>query len=122
MLAFLSFLFKGPLSRALDTVDRRIDAQTDKEKIKADIIQTHIKSQSGFLEAGGFWLIFIGGLPAVFHAGAVYIYSVLWCSTCAFPKDWSIAALPTVYAQHQEIIILTWMGGLGLMGALRRIR
>lgn len=118
--AFLQFILKGPLGRVLDTVDKRIEAQNDRERIKAEVIKKHMETQSSWLQSGGLWLMLLAGGGAVFHSTAVFVYSVFWCATCAFPQTWSIAALPPVYAEVQWIVTLAWLGVIGVMSIWRK--
>lgn len=111
---------QGALDRALDTVDRRIEADTDREKIKSDLIATmateHMRSRGAWLAAGGFWLLAAFALPVILHFGAVVVYSIFWCAACAFPKPWSIAALPPPMDEWQGWIVMASIGGLSLLG------
>ena len=45
-------LFMGPLSRVLDSVDKRTEATTDRERIKAEIIKAHYETRARFMQAG----------------------------------------------------------------------
>ncbi len=94
----MTWLFKllsgGLLDRVLDTVDRRIESETDREKIKGEILQEHLRTRPDFMKAGGFVLMLLFALPLAYWFAAVTIYSVHWCADCASPKDWTIAALP----------------------------
>lgn len=118
MLRFLLGLFNtgGFLDRVLDTVDNRISAESDREKIKGDIIREHMRTRADWMRAGGFWTLAAFAGLVIFHMGAVVLYSVFWCADCAFPKPWSIAALPGPMAQWEGWIVLASIGGLSLMG------
>lgn len=115
--------FKGLLDRTLDTVDRKIEAQTDREKIKSDLIRetavAHMRTRAGWLAAGGFWLLFLFAAPTATHYAAVVAYSILWCADCAYPQPWTIAALPGVMAEWQGWIVMASIGGLSLLGVRR---
>lgn len=114
ILSLLSFLAKGPLARALDTVDRRIDAQNDRERIKGEIVKEHIRHKATFMQAGGFWLMLLFAAPLALWFGAVLVYSVLWCAGCAYPQGWTIAALPEPLNGWAGAIILSIFGVVGL--------
>lgn len=120
LLSLLGMFFKGPLSRILDTVDKRVEAQNDKERIKADVIMKHMETRGSWLQSGGLWLMLLAGGGAVFHSTAIFVYSVFWCSTCVFPQTWSIAALPPVYAEMQWYVTLAWLGVIGVMSVWRK--
>lgn len=112
--ALLSWLTGGVLDRVLRTVDNKIAADTDREKLKADIILEHYRTRADFMRAGGFWLMLIFALPLAFWWAAVLVYSVFWCAGCAYPQAWSIAALPAPLDQWAGAIVLAIFGVLGL--------
>lgn len=99
------WLLKGPLDRALDTVDRSMDNATEKQKVRGEVIKSYLDAQSRLLLGPGWWfpLFFIAPLGVWF--ASVCVYSVLWCSSCAFPQPWSIAALPKPLDEWAGIII-----------------
>lgn len=115
MWAALLRLFGGNiLDRVLQTVDRRIAAETDREKIKGDIIREHYRTRADFMRAGGFWLMLIFALPLAFWWSAVLVYSVLWCRGCRWPQEWSIAALPPPLDEWAGLMVMAIFGVLGL--------
>ena len=109
----------GLLDRVLDTVDHKIKSETDREKIKGEIIKTHVSTRPDFMRAGGFWLMLMLALPMAFWHGAVAIYSVFWCAGCAYPKDWTIAALPAPLDEWAGLMIISIFGVIGVSN-LRR--
>jgi len=117
--AIVGWLTGGFLDRALGTVDHYIQAQTDRDRMKAQIITAHIENRASWMKAGGFWTLLLFALPTAVHYLAVVVYSMLWCSDCAFSKSWTIAALPAPMDEWQGYIILASIGALGLVG-LRR--
>ena len=119
-LSFITGFLKGPLGRVLDSVDKRIDAQSDRERIKADIIQTHYATRPGFMQAGGFWLMLLFAAPLAFWFAAVCVYSVFWCAGCAFPQTWTIAALPPPLDEWSAQIVIAIFGVAGLTRFARR--
>lgn len=123
--AILGWLTGGVLDRALSTVDRYVDAKTDREAIKAEIVKEHLRTREDFMRAGGFWLMLPFVLPLAFWFGAVCLYSVFWCAGCAYPQDWTVAALPPPLDEHAALIIGSIFGVTGVLGvanALRRRR
>lgn len=114
MRAFLNWLMGGVLDRVLDTVDKRIAAETDRETIKAEIIKEHYRTRADFMRAGGFWLMLIFAAPLAAWWTAVLVYSVLWCQGCAFPQQWSVAALPAPLDEWAGLIVVAIFGVLGV--------
>lgn len=110
----LKFLGSGALDRVLDTVDEKISAETDREKIKGDIIRESYSNRSAWMQAGGFWLMLLFALPLAFWFGSVVIYSVFWCQGCAYPQTWSIAALPPPLDEWSGMIIISIFGVIGV--------
>lgn len=112
--ALFRWLTGGALSRILSTVDKRIDAQTDREKLKADIIQEAYRTRGDWMRAGGFWLMLIFAAPLALWWAAVIAYSIFWCAGCAFPQAWTIAALPAPLSEWAGLIVVSIFGVLGI--------
>lgn len=115
MIALLAKLFGGGLiDRVLDTVDKKVAAETDREAIKGEIIKEHYRARADWMRAGGFWLSMLFALPLAFWYGAVCVYSVFWCAGCAFPQGWTIAALPAPLDEWAGLIIISIFGVVGV--------
>jgi len=115
----LKLLGGGLLGRVLDTVDAKIAAETDREAVKAEIIKEHYRGRADWMRAGGFWLMLaFAGPLALWHA-AVVIYSILWCAGCAYPQEWTVAALPSPLDEWAGIIIVSIFGVLGVSRVTR---
>ena len=112
--AILSWLTGGALGRILATVDKRIDAQTDREALKADIIKSHYATRGDYMRAGGFWLMLLFAAPLGLWWASVLAYSVFWCQGCAYPRDWAIAALPAPLDEWAGLIVMSIFGVLGI--------
>jgi len=112
--AIFSWLTGGVLDRILSTVDKKIDNETNRDKIKGDIIKAHLETRAGFMRAGGFVLMLLFALPLAFWFGAVLVYSVFWCQGCAFPQEWAVAALPAPLDQWSGGIVMSIFGVIGL--------
>lgn len=112
--AILSWLTGGVLDRALSTIDRKISADTDREKLKADIIKEHYRTRADWMRAGGFWLMVLFAGPLAVWWSAVIAYSILWCQRCAFPQTWSVAALPAPLNEWAGGIVLAIFGVIGI--------
>lgn len=114
MIWLVKLLTGGALSRVLDTVDRKVAAQSDRDRIKADIIKTHYETRPDFMRAGGFVLMLLFAVPLAAWFAAVLIYSVFWCQGCAYPQTWSIAALPAPLDDWAGGIVLAIFGVIGV--------
>ena len=110
----INLLSGGLLDRVLDTVDRRVDAATDREAIKGEIIKDAYANRTGFMQAGGFALMLLFAVPLAFWFGAVCVYSVFWCAGCAYPQPWTVAALPAPLDAWAGLIITAIFGVLGV--------
>ena len=102
------------LGRAFDVVDAKIESETDKEKIKGDIIKTHYQTRGAWMDAGGFTLMLLFAIPLAFWFGSVVLYSVFWCVDCAYPQPWTIAALPPPLDDWAGGIIISIFGVVGV--------
>lgn len=110
----LTWLTSGVLDRVLSTVDKQIDAQTDREKLKSDIIKEYYRSRTDYMRAGGLWLMLAFAVPLAFWWSAVLVYSVMWCAGCAFPQSWTVAALPSPLDEWAGLIVMAIFGVLGV--------
>ena len=110
----ISFLTGGALDRVLSTVDKRIAAQNDRDRLKRDLIVEHYRTRSDYMRAGGFWLMLLFAVPLAFWWASVLVYSVLWCRNCIWPQPWSIAALPAPLDEWAGLIVLSIFGVIGL--------
>lgn len=110
----LKWLTGGFLDRALGTVDKYVENQTDKEKIKSDVVKQYYATRASWLQAGGFWLLLLFAVPVALWFGSVVIYSMLWCADCAFPQTWTIASLPHPLSEWAGWVIISCIGGAGV--------
>lgn len=108
-----SLLTGGVLDRILDTVDKRVEVESDRSKIKGDIIKEHISTRPNWLASGGFILCAAYSSVVLTYFGAIAVYSILWHQSGPFPQDWDIAALPQ---PMMEWAGWTVMASLGLTG------
>lgn len=120
MIAALARLLGGGLlDRVLATVDRRIAADTDREKLKADLIAEHYRTRADFMRAGGYVLMLLFAVPLAVWWAAVIVYSILWCQGCAWPQGWHIAALPAPLDEWAGAIVVAIFGVIGITGFRR---
>lgn len=116
----VSILTGGLLDRVLLTVDRKIAAETDREALKAEIIRGHYRTRADWMGKGGLWLTVLFAAPLAFWWASVIVYSVLWCAGCAYPQDWTIAALPPPLDEWAGLIVVSIFGVVGVDRLRRR--
>ena len=115
--AGLSWLMGGPLNRAFQTVDKYIENQTDRERIKGKMAEKHMETRAAWMRAGGIKTLLLFAIPTAAHYASIVFYSMSLCKTCYFgPVTWDIAALPEPMNQWEGYIILASIGGLSLLG------
>lgn len=108
----LGGIFKTSLGRILDSVDNQISVEAERERVKGEIIKSYYETRPGFMKAGGFWLMMLFVAPLAFWFASVCVYSVFWCSDCAYPQEWTIAALPPPLNEWSALIITFLFGGV----------
>ena len=113
------WLSKGPLDRILSTIDRKVDSETERRRIKAQTVQTYIETRPGWLKAGGLLTLLLFAIPAALWRGSVYIYSMLFCNVCMFPQTWAIGDIPPGFKEVDFWIVLASIGALGIF-AMRK--
>lgn len=119
----LSWFGSGPLGRILDTVEHRVDNETERERIKTSAVETYVNAQASIANSRQWWFPILFLAPAGFWFAAVCVYSVLWCRGCAWPQDWTVAALPPPLDEWMGWIVGSlFIGKAGemLIGRLRR--
>lgn len=85
---FVSLLTGGSLDKLLDTIDHKMDAGVEKEKVKADVTKTWINAQAALLVGRTWWFQLLFVIPA-----GVYWSALLFVS--AFPMwGWTVERLP----------------------------
>ena len=90
----LGWLTGGVLDRVLDTIDHKVGNETDRERIKTEAVQSYVAAHVQIASSRQWFFPLFFLIPAGVWFASVCIYSVLWCRGCAYPQDWSIAALP----------------------------
>lgn len=111
VLGFITKIFTGGfIDRAFDVVDNKIKSETDREKIKGEIVREFYRSRGEWMKGGGFILMLLFAVPLAFWFASVVVYSVFWCSGCAYPQEWTIAALPAPLDDWAGGIIVSIFG------------
>lgn len=118
----LGWLGGGPLSRILDTVDHKIDNATERERIKTEAVTEYVKAHVGIANSRQWWFPVFFLAPAGAHFAAVSLYSILWCRGCAFPQDWTIAALPAPFNEWEGLIVTSLFIGKAGEQLIARLR
>lgn len=83
----LSWLTGGTLDRVLDTIDARIDNETEREKIRAEVTRAYVSAQANLLAGRTWWFQLFFVVPLGLWFAAVVADSV-------FHFTWNVAALP----------------------------
>ena len=110
----LKFLGGGVVDRVLDTLDRRVDSEEVRDEAKRDVIIAHMQTRGDWMRSGGFALMLLFAVPLAIWFSGVVIYSLLWCADCAYPQEWTIAALPAPLDGWSGAIIMSIFGVVGL--------
>lgn len=118
---FGGWLFSSALGRVLKSVDQRGLNAVETERIKSEIVMEAARQQTAQFNGPGRWLhaLFIVPLGAWFTS--VIVYSMLFCRGCAFPQDWTIAALPPPLDQWSGIIICSLFGYGAFVAGMSKI-
>lgn len=103
----------GTLESILRTIDKGMDSDVEKEKVKADVTKKWIDAQANLLVGRTWWFQLFFVVPL-----GVYWSALLWVS--AFPGlGWTVAALPHPYYEWAAGIISALFivdGGKALLG------
>jgi hypothetical protein len=119
----LGWLTGGVLDRILTTVDNRVDNETEREKIKTKAVESYVAAHVQIANSRQWFFPLFYLVPGGFWFAAVCVYSVLWCRACAYPQEWTIAALPPPLDEWMGVIIASlFIGKAGemLIGRLKR--
>jgi hypothetical protein len=114
LLGLLAPLFKGAFSRAMDSVDKRFESETAREKAKAEVLSSYLEAQKAILTGPGWWFPLFFIIPLGMWFASVCIYSMLFCQLCVLPQTWSIAALPKPLDEWAGVIVASLFGAATL--------
>ncbi len=89
----------GTLDRVLDTIERRMDDETKKEEIKAEVTKTVVNAQANLMVGRTWWFQLFFVVPAGFWFSAVVIDSVFTI------EGWDVAKLPNPLDEWVTYII-----------------
>lgn len=119
--AVVGWFFGGGLSRILQTIDKSMDAGTEREKARLDAIQAYARVQVDMMNSPSRWLLYFFVVPLGFWFTMVCIYSVFWCKDCMFPQVWTIAALPAPLNEWSGWIITSLFGYGAALGVANKV-
>lgn len=107
----------GSLDSILSTIDRGMDDEVEKERVKADVTKTWINAQAGLLTGRTWWFQLFFVVPL-----GLYFSSV--CFQAAFPHlAWGTGELPVPLDQWAMYIITALFivdGSKAVTGMLKR--
>jgi len=107
-----SFLIGGSLDKILDTIEHKMDDETKKEEIKAEVTKKWIDAQSQLLVGRTWWFQLFFVLPLGFHWACLNFVSAL-------PQyGWVVHPLPAPFdswAGHIVAALFIVDGGKALM-------
>lgn len=104
-LTLAKFFLGNPLGRIFDTIDKKMDNETERTRIKTEAIGKYVDAQMAVLTGPGWWFPLFFIVPLGLWFASVCIYSMLFCAKCAFPQTWSIAALPPPLDEWSGLIV-----------------
>lgn len=124
MMAFgkwlLSFITGGSLDRILDTIEHRMDDETKKEEIKAEVTKTWINAQANLLVGRTWWFQLFFVLPfGLWLTGAIiavlgqayFGWSIAMPALPAPLDEWAGWIISSIFIVDQtKAIIGRWRG------------
>lgn len=95
----ISFFVGGGLKDILNTIDKGMDSEVEKEKTKAEVTKTWINAQASLLVGRTWWFQLFFVIPLGVHWAALN-----WVS--AFPHwGWTVHPLPSPFDEWAAVII-----------------
>ena len=95
----LGYFTGGTLEKILEVIDTKIDNETERERIKAEVTKTYVAAQANLMVGRTWWFQLFFVVPL-----GVYWSALLWVS--AFPKyGWTVHALPSPYYEWAAYIV-----------------
>lgn len=86
----LNLLTGDLVGRAIGMVEKKIDNENDRERIKAEVVKVWLQNRMAL----PWWLDALFIVPLATWFAAVVVYSILFHANGPFPVPWDIAALP----------------------------
>ena len=107
----IKWITGGFLDRALGSVDKYVESTTDKERIKADVVQSYYANRASWMQAGGFWLLLMVSIPVDVWFLAIIVDSLPYLRDVF--GDQQVSALPAPLDEWAGWIIVAQLGGAG---------
>ena len=96
-----SSLVGGSLEKILDVIERKIDDETKKEEIKAEVTKTIVNARANLMAGRTWWLQLFIIIPTSIHWAALN-----WVSS--FPQwGWVVHPLPGVFGEWEGYVIMS---------------
>lgn len=109
----LGFFAGGSLEKILDVIEHKMDDETKKEEIKAEVTKTWINAQAQLMVGRTWWFQLFFVIPAGLYWAAVVFDSII-----QFP-GWDVAKLPSPMDEYYSMIVGALFlvdGGKALVG------
>lgn len=83
----MAWLTGGTLDRILDSIDKKVDSETERQRIKASIIEAQFRARASLLTGRTWWFQLFFVVPLGIWFSAIVADSL-------FHFTWNVAALP----------------------------
>jgi hypothetical protein len=107
----------GTIERILDTIERKMDNETLKEEIKAEVTKTYVNAQAQLMVGRTWWFQLFFVVPLGVHWAALNFVS-------AFPQyGWTVHPLPPPFNDWAGYILSALFivdGGKSLIGRFKQ--
>lgn len=107
----------GTLDKLLDTIEKRMDSETEKERIKAEVTMAYVNAQANLMVGRTWWFQLFFVVPLGIHWAALNFVS-------AFPQfGWTVHPLPSPFDEWAGWIISALFivdGGKALIGRFKK--
>jgi hypothetical protein len=115
----LSWLTGGVLGRILDSVDKSIDNETERQQIRSEAVQSYVKTAAevkiASMQSRAFWLVW------TLFAAPLGIWWALVLADTTFSFGWKVSDLPASIKPWADIIFGSLFGSGATVGAAQAI-
>lgn len=95
----LGLVTGGSLDKLLDTIEHKMDDETKKEEIKAEVTKTYVNAQANLMVGRTWWFQLFFVIPMAIHWACIN-----WVSS--FPQyGWVVHPLPSPFDEWEGWII-----------------